>query len=165
MAYSLQQEFALLPPDIQEEWLDSLTPEKLEEVRREEWWWMARPEQVPPEDAHFVFLYLAGRGCVAPWTRIYLPDENRHERIDALAARGEAIRVLSWTEAGAVVSETDGAPFLKGEAAYWRVTLDDGSVITATDRHRFRSPEAWLQLADVRVGQLLASTSPARRPA
>lgn len=62
MALSLQQEFALLDPETQEEWLASLDLETLEEIAREEWWWMARPEQVPPEDAHFLFLYLAGRG-------------------------------------------------------------------------------------------------------
>lgn len=62
MAYSLQQEFALLPPETQEAWLAEQSLETLEEMKREEWWWVSRPEQVPPEDAHFIFLYLAGRG-------------------------------------------------------------------------------------------------------
>lgn len=62
MAYSLEQEFALLDPHLQEEWLAEQTLETLQEIARGEWWWKARPEQIPPEDAHFIFLYLAGRG-------------------------------------------------------------------------------------------------------
>lgn len=63
MALSFQQQVALWTPDKQLEFLSTLTPERIEEIRREEWWWCSRPEQVPPEDEHSVFLYLAGRGA------------------------------------------------------------------------------------------------------
>ncbi len=32
-------------------------------MAREEWWYVQRPEQVPPPGAWTVHLYLAGRGC------------------------------------------------------------------------------------------------------
>lgn len=63
MALSLQQEFALLDPNIQGAWLAEQTLETLEEIVRGEWWWVSRPEQVPPETAYSIFLYLAGRGA------------------------------------------------------------------------------------------------------
>src|SRR5688572_2230944 len=62
MALSLQQEFALLPLDVQAQWLAEQALETLEEIVRGEWWWMSRPEQVPPETAYILFLYRAGRG-------------------------------------------------------------------------------------------------------
>lgn len=40
----------------------SLDPQMLEQVAREEWWFTARPEQVPPEGDWTVCLILAGRG-------------------------------------------------------------------------------------------------------
>jgi phage terminase large subunit-like protein len=63
VAYSLQQEFALLPVATQEAWLAEQSLETLEEIARGEWWWVSRPEQVPPETDYSVFLYLAGRGA------------------------------------------------------------------------------------------------------
>lgn len=62
MAYSLQQEFALLPAEVQEAWLAEQSLETLKEIERGEWWWVARPEQVPPQLAETIFLYLGGRG-------------------------------------------------------------------------------------------------------
>lgn len=62
MALSLQQEFCLLPREVQEQWLSEQSLETLEEIVRGEWWWTSRPEQVPPETPYSIFLYLAGRG-------------------------------------------------------------------------------------------------------
>lgn len=163
MAFSLQQEFALLPIEVQAQWLAEQTIETLDDILKEQWWWVSRPEQVPPETSYSIFLYLAGRGCVAPWTKIYLPLEDRHERIDVLADGGESIWVQSWTKNGPIVTRTDGAPFLKGYAQYWRVEFDNRSEIVVTDRHRFLSPQGWMRLTDVRVGQPLAVELPAQR--
>jgi len=63
MALSLQQEFAILPVEVQEEFLAAQTLEALQEIVRGEWWWVSRPEQVPPETDYSIFLYLAGRGA------------------------------------------------------------------------------------------------------
>lgn len=62
MALSLQQEFALLDEEVQAAWLAEQDEQTLKEIARKEWWWESRPEQVPPETAYFIFLYLAGRG-------------------------------------------------------------------------------------------------------
>lgn len=62
MALSLEDEFALLPVEVQQAWLDEQDHDTLAEITRGEWWWKARPEQVPPENDHKIFLYLAGRG-------------------------------------------------------------------------------------------------------
>ena len=63
-----------------------------------------------------IWLNLTGRGCVAGHTMIYLPLEDRHERIDVLAAAGEPIAVLALTDGGPQPAMTDGPPFLKGVA-------------------------------------------------
>lgn len=62
MALSLQQEFALLDEEVAAAWLAEQPLEKLQEIIRGEWWWVSRPEQVPPETSYSIFLYLAGRG-------------------------------------------------------------------------------------------------------
>lgn len=63
MALSLQQQFALLPPEQQLELLSAMSDEQLLEIQRGEWWWTSRPEQVPPPGAWLLFLFLAGRGA------------------------------------------------------------------------------------------------------
>lgn len=62
MALSLAQRFALLPRDERERWLDEQEPWVLEEIARGEWWWLARPEQVPPPGPWLLALALCGRG-------------------------------------------------------------------------------------------------------
>lgn len=62
MALSLAQRFALLPRDIREEWLSQQEPWVIREIARGEWWWQARPEQVPPPGDWLLALALCGRG-------------------------------------------------------------------------------------------------------
>jgi phage terminase large subunit-like protein len=62
MGRSLQDEFALLPEDVREAWLAEQPKEVLDDILAQQWWWVARPEQVPPETGYIIFLYLAGRG-------------------------------------------------------------------------------------------------------
>jgi len=102
-----------------------------------------------------IWLNLTGRGCVAGHTLIYLPLEDRHERIDVLTAAGKPITVLALTADGPAPAVTEGAPFLKGVAGLYVVATEDGQVITVTDEHRFLTPEGWRQVADVRAGSLL----------
>lgn len=59
---SLAQRVAALPAWERDTWLQSLSIEVLEEINRGEWWWTARPEQVPPPGNWLVALALAGRG-------------------------------------------------------------------------------------------------------
>lgn len=63
MGLSLAQRVAMLPREIRDPWIDSLPPEIIEEIINGEWWWVARPEQVPPAVGDWlVALALAGRG-------------------------------------------------------------------------------------------------------
>lgn len=62
MGLSLAERVALLPPDQQQAWISSQPAHILEEMARGEWWWVARPEQIPPPGDWLVHLALAGRG-------------------------------------------------------------------------------------------------------
>jgi phage terminase large subunit-like protein len=62
MGLSLEDRVALLPPEDRAEWLATLPDYLIEEMQRGEWWWVSRPEQVPPPGGWFVCLALAGRG-------------------------------------------------------------------------------------------------------
>lgn len=63
MGLSLEQRIAdELTPEQRLAWIDSLPPDLLAQVKRREWWWTARPEQVPPPGDWSVCLILAGRG-------------------------------------------------------------------------------------------------------
>lgn len=63
MGLSIKERLALLPAPARNNFLRSLSPQTLEEMRRGEWWYTARPEQIPPEDGVYVYLFLAGRGA------------------------------------------------------------------------------------------------------
>ena len=58
----MAERVARLPVDQREAWLNAQTPQVLEEMARGEWWWVARPEQIPPPGDWLVHLALAGRG-------------------------------------------------------------------------------------------------------
>lgn len=62
MGLSLQDRVALLPAHEREAWIRDQPPWIIEEIQRGEWWWVARPEQVPPPGNWLVCLALAGRG-------------------------------------------------------------------------------------------------------
>lgn len=62
MGLSLQDRVALLPAVEREAWVREQPPWIVEEIQRGEWWWVARPEQVPPPGNWLVCLALAGRG-------------------------------------------------------------------------------------------------------
>jgi phage terminase large subunit-like protein len=62
MGLSLQDRMALLPVHERQAWVRAQPPWIIEEIQRGEWWWVARPEQVPPPGNWLVCLALAGRG-------------------------------------------------------------------------------------------------------
>jgi hypothetical protein len=62
MGLSLQDRVALLPPEERKAWLEELPDYLIREMERGEWWWVSRPEQVPPDGGWFICLALAGRG-------------------------------------------------------------------------------------------------------
>lgn len=60
---SLAQRLARLPAPVRESYVQSLPEETLAEMNRGEWWYVARPEQIPPQGTELVYLYMAGRGA------------------------------------------------------------------------------------------------------
>jgi phage terminase large subunit-like protein len=60
---SLKHRLALLPADLRREYLLGLPEHVLTEMNRDEWWYVARPEQMPPEGPELVYLFMAGRGA------------------------------------------------------------------------------------------------------
>ena len=62
MGLSLKERVASLPANVRNDWIDSLSDGIVEEMNRDEWWWTARPEQIPPPGDWLICLALAGRG-------------------------------------------------------------------------------------------------------
>jgi phage terminase large subunit-like protein len=58
----MREQVLALPPELQREFLDTLPPDILTLIAKEEWFWVARPEQCHPPGDWSVWLYLAGRG-------------------------------------------------------------------------------------------------------
>lgn len=59
---SLEQQVALLTEEERAQFLAGLDPDILRQIASGEWWWVSRPEQVPPDSDWSIFLFLAGRG-------------------------------------------------------------------------------------------------------
>lgn len=62
MGMSLARHLASLSPEAAKEWVESLPERMVEEMARGEWWFTARPEQIPPDGDWFIHMVLAGRG-------------------------------------------------------------------------------------------------------
>jgi len=63
MGLSIAERLSLIPGEIRDPWLRSLPKDTLEEMNRGEWWYVARPEQIPPAGDAMIYLYMAGRGA------------------------------------------------------------------------------------------------------
>lgn len=63
MGLSLAERISLIPEEIRTAWLRQLPQHVIAEMNRGEWWFMARPEQIPPEGPQMINLYMAGRGA------------------------------------------------------------------------------------------------------
>ena len=63
MGLSLKQRLAMLPARERSEFVRRLPEQALILMNRGEWWYVARPEQIPPEGEELVYLYMAGRGA------------------------------------------------------------------------------------------------------
>lgn len=124
--------------------------------------WTPLPHQIPPSGDWYGWLLLAGRGCVAPWTRIYDPVTGGETPVSELARRGNPITVLGLGHDGAVPVRCD-PPFVKGYAEWIRFVMDDGSEVTVTADHRFLTPSGWRSASGLLSGHLLGC-APGPRP-
>jgi ribonucleotide reductase alpha subunit len=77
--------------------------------------------------------------CLTGDTLVAVADGRGHVRIDELAASGKDVSVFCYDDGGRIVVRTMRHPRKTGDKLpVFRVTLDDGSVIRATENHRFR---------------------------
>lgn len=63
MGLSRKERLALLPAEDRIQIIRDLPLPVLEEMLRDEWWFTARPEQIPPISDAFIYLFMAGRGA------------------------------------------------------------------------------------------------------
>lgn len=152
MGKSIMEEISELPPEEQEAILAEYDPEDL----MWDWRMWGRPEQIAPEGDWSVWLYLAGRGCVAGETEIFDAITGETRTIAEWAERGESISV--YTPFGYEV--TDGAPFIKGTDHLWRVEFSSGTSILVTAQHLFLRGGQWVPLADITPGDAVAAMEP-----
>ncbi len=77
--------------------------------------------------------------CLTGDTLVAVADGRGHVPIAELAAQGDDVPVFCYDDRGSVAVRTMRHPRVTGKnKAVLRVTLDDGSVVRATDNHKFR---------------------------
>lgn len=90
MSLSAAQKLALLPPALRRQWLQEQSRETLEEIQKNAWWWVGRPEQFRPPGDWLVWLIRSGRG----WGKTRTGAEDLLDRVfrhpvDAFGQRTE----------------------------------------------------------------------------
>jgi peptide chain release factor subunit 1 len=110
-------------------------------------------EIVPPKPVKS-FLYQ----CVAPDTNI-LMDDGTQKTIGALKSSWNNERVMSWDAekkkvVGGPIRDYLNAP-VDGRRTY-RLTVESGRSIVATEDHPFQTPRGWIRLGQLRKGDLVS---------
>lgn len=105
---SIMQRLALLPADDRQRFLDTLPEETLIDMNRNEWWFVARPEQLAPPGDWLICLALSGRG----WGKSrssseWIVEQVRRHPFDRNGAPTEWL-VVADTLADARVINTEG---------------------------------------------------------
>lgn len=149
MGLSLQARVAALPPEERKAWLARQTPQVMDEILRGEWWWVARPEQIPPPGDWLVCLACAGRGygkmvCVSTlipravtcYDAKMLTNDTQIPGQFGFVKMGD-LQVGDWVldENGKpcrVLATYDATP----EVAY-RLTFSDGTTVDACSEHQW----------------------------
>ena len=109
-------------------------------------------EIVPPKPVN-TFLYM----CVAPETKVLMGDGDQ-KTIGELRGSWENERVMSWD---AEKRELQGSPIRDylsvpvGGRKTYRLTVESGRSIVATEDHPFQTPRGWVRLGQLRKGDLV----------
>ena len=95
--------------------------------------------------------------CVTGETLVAVADGRGQVRIDELAACGKDVPVLCLNDRGAVTVRTMRHPRKTGEGVpIFKVTLDDGSTIRATENHKFRLRDgSYCEVLELKAGDSL----------
>lgn len=144
---SLKQRFALLPRDVRETWLEAQPTDVLEQIARGEWWWTARPGQIPPDNIDaFVFLALAGRGWGKLMTLTTLVPSCLNTDMlnaDVLIPNQFGFNKLADLKIGDWVLDEAGKPcritnvFDAIPQKAYRLTFSDGATVDVCDEHQW----------------------------
>ena len=147
MGKSMMEHIALLPPDEQVEVLAGLDMDAL----MWDWTAWARPEQRPPDGHDWsIWLYLAGRGCIAGSTRILDPRTGEH------VPAKDLVNVPTWVQTPYGPQFVEEGTYVKGVDRLYRVSLSNGSKVLVTLGHKFLTPQGWQPLSALLVGHRVA---------
>lgn len=103
--------------------------------------------------------------CLRGSTKIYNVDDGKFYTIENIVKDRLPISVQSYDENGLPHVETISNYFNNGEKPIYRVTLDNGSYIEATDNHPMLTPgNKWVMISDLNVGDYLVLTRQLEKP-
>lgn len=113
MGLSVKQRLALLPAPERQAFLATVPDQVAQEMIRGEWWYVARPEQIPPPGDWMICLALAGRGfgksrCSSEW----IVDQVLKHPVDRQGTPTEWL-VVADTLADARTINADGPSGIK----------------------------------------------------
>ena len=114
---------------------------------------VVRLNEIVPPKAVNTFLYM----CVAPETKVLMGDGNQ-KTIGELRGSWENERVMSWD---AEKRELQGSPIRDylsvpvGGRRTYRLTVESGRSIVATEDHPFQTPKGWIRLGQLKKGDLV----------
>jgi ribonucleotide reductase alpha subunit len=95
--------------------------------------------------------------CLTGDTLVAVADGRGHVPIAELAEQGDDVPVFCYDDRGSVAVRTMRHPRVTGKnKAVLRITLDDGSVVRATDNHKFRLRDGtYKEVRDLQAGDSL----------
>ena len=109
-------------------------------------------EIVPPKPVN-TFLYM----CVAPETRV-LMDDGDQKTIGELESSWRNERVMSWDSGKRELQRSPIRDYLDipvGGRKTYRLTVESGRSIVATEDHPFQTPKGWVRLGQLKKGDLV----------
>jgi intein/homing endonuclease len=109
-------------------------------------------EVTPPKSVR-AFVYT----CVAPDTRILL-DDGMEKTIGALKSSWTNEKVMSWSEKERRLVSNSVQDYLNipvGGRKTYRLTVESGRSILATEDHPFWTPRGWIRLGELRKGDIV----------
>ncbi len=112
-----------------------------------------RMNEIIPPKAVTTYLYM----CVAPETRV-LMDDGREKAIGELKSSWRDERVMSWDAEERKLVDTRVQDYLKvpvGDRGTYRLTVESGRSIVATEDHPFKTPRGWVRLGLLKKGDLV----------
>lgn len=112
-----------------------------------------RLNEIVPPKAVTTFLYM----CVAPDTRVLLDDGNQ-KTIGELKSSWRDERVMSWDAEKRELQHSPIRDYLTipvGGRKTYRLQVESGRSIVATEDHPFQTPKGWVRLGQLLKGDLV----------